>query len=68
VFAEIEPNAIPLMEDVFGNYVLQKLFEYGDQVQKKKLANAMKGKVIKLSMQNFACRVVQKVSRLQEVY
>ncbi|KAL2181311.1 armadillo-type protein [Thermothelomyces heterothallicus CBS 202.75] len=60
VFAEIEKNAIQLMKDVFGNYVMQKLFEYGDQVQKKVLASAMKGKVVDLSMQPYACRVVQK--------
>ena len=52
------------MKDVFGNYVMQKLFEYGDQVQKKVLANAKKGKVVDLSMQPYACRVVQKVRRL----
>lgn len=52
------------MKDVFGNYVMQKLFEYGDQVQKKVLANAMKSKVVDLSMQPYACRVVQKVSCL----
>ncbi|KAK4106072.1 ARM repeat-containing protein [Parathielavia hyrcaniae] len=60
VFAEIETNALQLMKDVFGNYVMQKLFEYGDQVQKKVLANAMKGKVADLSMQPYSCRVVQK--------
>ncbi|KAK4155924.1 armadillo-type protein [Chaetomidium leptoderma] len=59
-FAEIEPNAVQLMKDLFGNYVMQKLFEYGDQVQKKVMANAMKGKVVDLSMQPYACRVVQK--------
>jgi mRNA-binding protein PUF3 len=62
VFAEIEPNTIQLMKDVFGNYVMQKLFEHGDQVQKRVLANAMKGKVVDLSMQMYGCRVVQKVS------
>jgi len=61
VFAELEPNAVQLMKDLFGNYVMQKLFEYGNQVQKKVLAGAMKGKVIDLSMQAYACRVVQKV-------
>lgn len=50
------------MKDVFGNYVMQKLFEYGDQVQKKVLASAMKGKVVDLSTQPYGCRVVQKVS------
>ncbi|KAL2270385.1 hypothetical protein VTJ83DRAFT_2569 [Remersonia thermophila] len=60
VFAEIEPNTIQLMKDVFGNYVMQKLFEHGDQVQKKVLASAMKGKVVDLSTQMYGCRVVQK--------
>lgn len=49
------------MKDVFGNYVMQKLVEYGDQVQKKVLADAMKGKLVDLSLQTYACRVVQKV-------
>lgn len=62
VFSEIEPNAIQLMKDVFGNYVIQKFFEHGSQVQKKILAEKMRGKVVSLSLQVYACRVVQKVS------
>lgn len=65
VFREIEPNAVQLMKDVFGNYVIQKFFEHGNMVQKKILANAMKGKVVDLSTQMYACRVVQKVSLAQ---
>lgn len=61
VFKEIEPNALQLMKDVFGNYVIQKFFEHGNQVQKKILASQMKGKVPELSTQMYACRVVQKV-------
>ena len=29
VFEEILPNALQLMTDVFGNYVIQKFFEHG---------------------------------------
>lgn len=29
VFDEILPNALQLMTDVFGNYVIQKFFEHG---------------------------------------
>lgn len=49
------------MKDVFGNYVIQKFFEHGNQVQKKIIAAQMKGKVAELSTQMYACRVVQKV-------
>lgn len=49
------------MEDVFGNYVVQKLFEHGTQLQKKLLAQAMKGKVYDLSLNQYGCRVLQEV-------
>lgn len=62
MFREIEPNAIQLMKDVFGNYVIQKFFEHGNQVQKKIFASMMKGQIAELSIQMYACRVVQKVS------
>lgn len=51
------------MGDVFGNYVVQKLFEHGNQPQKKILANQMKGHILTLSTQMYGCRVVQKVSK-----
>lgn len=66
VFVEIEVNALQLMKDVFGNYVIQKFFEHGNQVQKKIIAGKMKGKVAELSTQMYACRVVQKVSPLPD--
>jgi mRNA-binding protein PUF3 len=50
------------MTDVFGNYVIQKLFEHGNQVQKRVLAEQMKNHVMELSMQMYGCRVVQKVT------
>nr|POF14879.1 mrna-binding protein puf3 [Quercus suber] len=59
-FLEIEPNAIQLMTDVFGNYVIQKFFENGDQTHKRLLGNKMQGQVLNLSLQMYGCRVVQK--------
>ncbi len=50
------------MIDVFGNWVIQKFFEHGDQNQKKVLANRMKGQVLNLSLNVYGCRVVQKVN------
>jgi len=43
--------------DVFGNYVVQKLFEVCDQGQKVEIAGKMEGNVFKLSMEMYGCRV-----------
>lgn len=59
VFDEIMPNAYQLMTDVFGNYVIQKLFEHGNQRQKAALAKKMENHVLPLSMQMYGCRVSQ---------
>ena len=32
VYEEVEPHALSLMQDVFGNYVIQKCFEHGSKV------------------------------------
>ena len=37
VFSEIISSSHPLMTDVFGNYVIQKFFEYGTPEQKSQL-------------------------------
>ncbi|KAI1350459.1 ARM repeat-containing protein [Xylaria sp. FL0043] len=60
VFSEIEPNAVQLMKDVFGNYVIQKFLEHGALFQKRVLAMQMMGKLTELSNQMYSCRVVQK--------
>ncbi|KAJ7097908.1 ARM repeat-containing protein [Mycena belliarum] len=61
VFDEIVPNnTLQLMQDVFGNYVIQKLFEHGTQAQKTVLAKTMEGYVVYLSSNLYGCRVVQK--------
>lgn len=62
VFEEIMVDANALMVDVFGNYVVQQLFEHGTMVQKKLLAGKMKGHVVQLSTQLYGCRCVQEVS------
>ncbi|KAJ7155945.1 armadillo-type protein [Mycena crocata] len=61
VFDEIVPdNTLQLIQDVFGNYVIQKLFEHGTQAQKTVLAGTMEGHVVYLSSNLYGCRVVQK--------
>ena len=60
VFDEIMPTANLLMTDVFGNYVLQKLFEFGASEQCDMLSSLLIGQCVTLSMQMYGCRVVQK--------
>lgn len=40
VYQEIQPHVIGLMQDVFGNYVIQKCFEHGNQVSITALGNS----------------------------
>ena len=60
VFAEIEPSAAQLMGDLFGNYVVQKFFEFGSSAQVEILCEVLRGCVFELSLQTYGCRVVQK--------
>ena len=60
VFAEIECSAAELMSDLFGNYVIQKFFEFGNSHQIALLCRLLRGNVVTLSFQTYGCRVVQK--------
>ena len=51
IFSEIRPNCLQLMTDVFGNYVIQKFFEHGNQMHKTILAKHMETHIVTLSMQ-----------------
>ncbi|RXM30439.1 Pumilio-like 2 [Acipenser ruthenus] len=60
VFSEILQAAYQLMTDVFGNYVIQKFFEFGSMDQKLALATRIRGHVLPLALQMYGCRVIQK--------
>lgn len=45
------------MTDVFGNYVIQKMFDNGTEDQIRGLCKKMEGQVYELSMQMYGCRV-----------
>lgn len=62
VFSEIKREAVLLMKDVFGNYVIQKFFDFGNQTHKTFFLEHMRGKIFELSTHVYACRVIQKVS------
>ncbi|KAJ7312687.1 hypothetical protein DFH08DRAFT_821849 [Mycena albidolilacea] len=62
VFDEIYPNhTITLIQNVLGNYVIQKLFQHGTQTQKTALVKSMEGHVVYLSCNLYGCRVIQMV-------
>ena len=60
VFREIEAEIDTLMKDVFGNYVIQKLFEFGPVSLRTELTSHVKGRVTELSSHMYGCRVIQK--------
>jgi pumilio RNA-binding family len=49
-----------LRNDVFGNYVVQKLLEFGTPLMKNQLRETLEGEMLNLSLQMYGCRVVQK--------
>lgn len=55
-----QPHSLELMIDVFGNYVIQKYFEYGTPEQKRLLSEKLRGNVLSLATQMYGCRVIQK--------
>ncbi|KAL2340320.1 hypothetical protein Fmac_008260 [Flemingia macrophylla] len=67
VFKEVLPHASKLMTDVFGNYVIQKFFEYGSPEQRRELADRLVGQILPLSLQMYGCRVIQKALEVVEL-
>lgn len=60
VMDEIIPAIKELQNDVFGNYVIQKLYELGTPSIKKELKGTLKGNMFSLCLQMYGCRVIQK--------
>ena len=66
IFAEVQPRALTLMTDVFGNYVIQKFFEHGSAQQRHALASQLQGHVLALSLQ-VTLTLEKKEERLEPV-
>ncbi|GAO46409.1 ARM repeat-containing protein [Saitoella complicata NRRL Y-17804] len=60
IIEAIIAQAYPLMLNRFGNFLVQRCFEYGTPEQVKGIADAIRGNVLNLSCDNFGCHVVQK--------
>eukprot|EP01060_Flectonema_neradi_P022127 TRINITY_DN3041_c0_g1_i1.p1 TRINITY_DN3041_c0_g1~~TRINITY_DN3041_c0_g1_i1.p1 ORF type:complete len:593 (+),score=162.94 TRINITY_DN3041_c0_g1_i1:64-1842(+) len=66
LFAEIEPEVSDLMTHMFGNYVIQKMFEHGLPDQVHILSEKLRGNVLNLTLSPYGCRVIQKALEVIE--
>ncbi len=60
ISAKIVDDALRLVDDQYGNYILQHLLELGPTVQLKRLRAVFKGKYAELSRRKCASNVVEK--------
>ena len=60
VLREVLPSVRRLRNDVFGNYVVQKLLAHGTKEMRDQLKATFKNEMLSLSTQMYGCRVVQK--------
>ncbi|KAK6980600.1 armadillo-type protein [Favolaschia claudopus] len=61
VFHEIVPySTLQLIQDIYGNHVIQKLFEYGTQNQTDAMLGMMEKHVFQLACHSYASFVVRK--------
>eukprot|EP01059_Diplonema_ambulator_P000609 TRINITY_DN10504_c0_g2_i1.p1 TRINITY_DN10504_c0_g2~~TRINITY_DN10504_c0_g2_i1.p1 ORF type:complete len:597 (+),score=218.58 TRINITY_DN10504_c0_g2_i1:77-1867(+) len=67
LFKEVEPKCSELMVHMFGNYVVQKLFEHGLPHQVQILSEKLRGNILSLTLSPYGCRVVQKALEVVEL-
>jgi len=53
VSVEVLPAVRRLRNDVFGNYVVQKLFDFGSDSSKEELHATLRGEMVQLSLQMY---------------
>ncbi|KAL3624887.1 hypothetical protein CASFOL_031555 [Castilleja foliolosa] len=66
IFKEVVPQASKLIADVFGNYVVQNLFEHGNPEQRMYLASKLEGQILPLSFQMYGCRALDVIDLEQK--
>lgn len=68
-FKELRPYLRELSTHVFGNYIVQKVLEYGSYQQLGAIVHSFRGRWHKLSLDLYGCRVVQKaINLLPDIY
>ncbi|KAF3941257.1 hypothetical protein ABW19_dt0209884 [Dactylella cylindrospora] len=56
----IVDKALALMMNRFGNFLVQRVFEHGEQYHIDAIMKVIKGRVVQLSMDAFGCHVIQR--------
>ena len=56
---EIETASLALMQDQYGNYVIQWMIEKGDRTQRERLVDRVRGNVLRFSQHKYASNVVE---------
>lgn len=67
IITKILPHAYNLSLNVFGNFVIQRLFEVANKYQKLKIFNVFRGHIFELSCDMYGCRVVQKFVDVMDI-
>ena len=60
IFDALKPMLIDLITHPFGNFVVQKFLEFGQNSQREVIFNTIKGNIKMLSIDPFGCRVIQR--------
>ncbi|KAL9083305.1 MAG: hypothetical protein Q9159_005868 [Coniocarpon cinnabarinum] len=64
--AAVTECALPLVQDPFGNYVLQYIFDQGEEFFSQLLCHTFLGRIPELSKQKFSSNVIEKCIRIAE--
>ncbi|ACI64388.1 predicted protein, partial [Thalassiosira pseudonana CCMP1335] len=59
-FAEVLPALRDLVNDVYGNFAVQGLLEFGTDAMKKEVGENLAVDIVSLSSKAYGCRIVQK--------
>lgn len=57
-----------VLQDVFGNYVIQRILERNQESEVTLLLSIMQGHILELSLNMYGCRVVQAILQVQYSY
>ena len=64
--SSITQCSLPLVQDPFGNYVLQYIFDQGESSYSQLLCRTFLGRIVDLSKQKFSSNVIEKCIRIAD--